>query len=199
MRKDEFLNELRNRLHGLPPDDIDNRVSFYNEMIEDRMDEGKSEEEAVMEIGTVDQVVEEIAKDTPLVKLIKQKVKPKRSLRAWEIVLLALGFPLWFPLTLVALILIFVAYLLIWTFVAVAYIVESALVIYALGAFIAFFAFLFSGNFNAVILGSSIMAAGGAILLAFGCVGITKATIKLSRAIILGVKKSFMRKKGEKK
>ena len=47
MTKKEFLSSLRSKLQGLPPSDIDERISFYSEMIDDRMDEGKSEEEAV--------------------------------------------------------------------------------------------------------------------------------------------------------
>ena len=80
MYKNEFLTELRNRLQGLPQDDLDNRINFYEEMINDRMDEGKSEEEAVAEIGSVDEVVTQIASETPLLKLVKEKAKPKRAL-----------------------------------------------------------------------------------------------------------------------
>ena len=128
MKKEEFLSELRNKLNGLPKDDVDNRINFYGEMIDDRIDDGKTEEEAVADIGTVDDVVNDIAKDTSLVKLVKEKVKPKRSLRAWEIVLIVLGFPLWFPLALTALILCLVAYLLIWVLVIVTYSVEISLI-----------------------------------------------------------------------
>ena len=94
MKKDEFLLELRSQLVGLPKEDVDNRIAFYSEMIDDRIDEGKSEEEAVAEVGGVDKVVEDIAADTPLTTLVKEKVKPKRSLRVWEIILIAVGIPL---------------------------------------------------------------------------------------------------------
>ena len=47
MKKQEFLNELRKQLAGLPKDDLDNRINFYEEMINDRMDEGLSEEEDI--------------------------------------------------------------------------------------------------------------------------------------------------------
>ena len=42
MTKKEFLSSLRSKLQGLPPSDIDERIGFYCEMIDDRMDEGKS-------------------------------------------------------------------------------------------------------------------------------------------------------------
>ena len=37
MLKTEFLTELQNGLSGLPQADIDERLSFYSEMIDDRI------------------------------------------------------------------------------------------------------------------------------------------------------------------
>ena len=197
MKKQEFLNELKNRLQGLPPSDLDDRISFYEEMINDRISEGKSEEEAVADIGTVDDIVNEIVKDTPLVKLVKEKVKPKRKLKAWEIVLLILGFPLWFPLVLTALILCLVAYLLIWILVIVCYVVELSLIITASAAPVMLIISLTNNGPALVYLGLWIMCLGGAILLFLGCVGATKLTLKLSKKIITSIKIAFI-KKGDK-
>ena len=47
MGKQEFLAQLRKGLQGLPQEDIEERLTFYSEMIDDRMEEGLSEEEAV--------------------------------------------------------------------------------------------------------------------------------------------------------
>ena len=197
MKKQEFLDELRNRLQGLPPDDLDDRISFYGAMIDDRMDEGKSEEEAVADIGTVDDIVNEIVKDTPLVKLVKEKIKPKRKLKAWEIVLLILGFPLWFPLVLTALILCLVAYLLIWILVIVCYVVELSLSVAATAAPVLMIIQAVNGGPVVMYLGIWLMCLGGAILLFLGCIGATKLTLKLSKKIITSIKKAFV-KKGDK-
>ena len=43
MNKQDFLVQLRKGLSGLPQDDIEERLTFYKEMIEDRMEEGFSE------------------------------------------------------------------------------------------------------------------------------------------------------------
>lgn len=194
MKKEQFIEELKNRLKGLPKADLEDRISFYEEAINDRIADGKTEEEAVRDIGTVDEVVNEIAKDTPLVKLVKEKVTPKRSLTALEVVLLILGFPLWFPLVLTAFILCLVGYLLIWVFVFVSYAVEVALAVASIGSLIAMFASIGSGTFNLAALGVSIMCAGGAILWVFVCIAVTKLTIELSKSIIGGIKKSIMKK-----
>ena len=46
MSKQEFLEQLRRGRSGLPREDIEERLTFYSEMLEDRMEEGLSEEEA---------------------------------------------------------------------------------------------------------------------------------------------------------
>ena len=194
MKKEEFLKELKKRLKGLPKDDLENRIRFYGEMIDDRIDDGMSEEDAVKEVGTVDEVVAQIAAETPLARLVKERTKPKRSLRTWEIILLILGFPLWFPLALTALILCLVGYLLIWVLDIVVYAVELAFAVASIGSIVALFASMATGQPMMFWLGSAILCAGAAMLLAFGCVGITKATLKVSKRILIGIKTAFLGK-----
>ena len=38
MNKSEFLEELRKGLAGLPKDDVEERLTFYGEMIDDRIE-----------------------------------------------------------------------------------------------------------------------------------------------------------------
>ena len=102
MDKAQFLEELRGRLAGLPRSDLDERLQFYGEMIDDRMEDGLSETEAVAGIGSVDEVVAQIMEEIPLSKLVREKVKRSRGLKAWEIVLLVLGSPVWLPLGIAA-------------------------------------------------------------------------------------------------
>ena len=45
MTKLDFIFQLQKKLTGLPQEDIDERMLFYSEMIDDRMDEGLTEEE----------------------------------------------------------------------------------------------------------------------------------------------------------
>ena len=194
MRKEEFLNELRNKLVVLPKEEVDDRISFYSEMIDDRVDEGKSEEEAINEIGGVDKVVNEIAKETSFMTLMKEKAKGKRALKTWEIILICAGFPFWFPIAITIVILALVAYLLLWVLVIVCYVVETALGVSSVGGLIVFFAYIFTGQFNLIPLAVSIMSTGAAILLFFGCAGATKGTIKLSKAIFTKIKAAIIRK-----
>ena len=194
MTKQEFLDALRKYLTGLPQDEIEERISFYSEMIDDEVADGKTEEEVIAQIGSIDDVVMEIAGGIPLVKLVKEKIKPKRKLKAWEIVLLILGFPLWFPLLLTGLILAFVFYLLIWILVIVSYAVEASLIVASVGALVVFIASMAGGQFNLISLGISIMCAGGAALFLFVCYWATKGTFKFTKFLSRKIKQSFIRK-----
>ena len=198
MNKEEFLKELELRLASLPSDDRNERLAFYSEMISDQVDEGKTEEEAVNELGGVDKVVNDIASDTPLINLVKERVKPKRNLRGWEIAMLIIGFPLWFPLLVVFILLCLLGYLLIWIGVIICYAIEVGFIAGAIWGLILFFASLADGAFSMTYLGIAILCLGAAFLFIFACIGITKATIKLSKVIIRNIKSSFL-KKGESK
>lgn len=198
MLKYEFLTALREQLVGLPKEDIEERISFYEEMINDRMDEGKTEEEAVAEIGTVDEVVKEIAGDTKLVKLVKEKMTPKRSLRGWEIALIIGSFPFWLPIVIVSLVLALVGFILIWTLVIVAYTVETSLWVGSALSGISFIMTFVNGEPNFMMLGMSVMALGGAILMIFGCYGATKLTIGLTKRMMIGIKSAFIRRGGKR-
>ncbi|MBR4012700.1 MAG: DUF1700 domain-containing protein, partial [Clostridia bacterium] len=111
MNKKEFLERLREALRGLPQSDVDERVSFYSEMIDDRIEEGFTEEEAVSGIGDVNDISAQIISETPLGKIVKEKARSGRSLRAWEIVLLVLGSPIWLSLLIAAAAVVLSAYI----------------------------------------------------------------------------------------
>ena len=86
MTKKEFLDELKKGLLGLPEEDITRSIEFYSEMIDDRMEEGLLEEEAVSAVGAVDEILSQILAEVPPAKIPKETIKTKRQLRVWEIV-----------------------------------------------------------------------------------------------------------------
>ena len=196
MNKDQFLEELRKKLSGLPQEDIDERVAFYSEMIDDRMEEDITEEEAVASLGTVDSVGEQTMSEIPLTKLVKQKVKPKGKMKAWEVVLLVLGAPVWIPLIIAALAIALSVYIVIWAVVISVYAVNLSVAAGAASGLAGIFIYLKAGNPAGMLFsfGAAIALAGLTILLFFVCKWITKAVIKLTGRIFLGTKTSFVGK-----
>ena len=55
MNKQEFLTQMQKALSWLPQEDIEERIAFYSEIIDDHIEEGMSEELAIAEIGSVQQ------------------------------------------------------------------------------------------------------------------------------------------------
>ena len=91
MQKTEFLDRLRAALADLPAEELEKTLGYYAEMIEDRMEDGMDEEAAVAAMGDPEAVAREILLDAPLGTLVRAKIKPKRALSGWGILLLVLG------------------------------------------------------------------------------------------------------------
>lgn len=199
MTKTEFLCELKKGLLGLPEEDITRSIEFYGEMIDDRIEDGKTEEEAIADIGSVKDVVSQILAEIPISKLIKEKVK-RRRLGALEIVLLALGSPVWLSLLITAFAVIISAYAVIWSVVVSLWAVFAAFVGGSFGGIVAGIIFTCTGNLLAglAMIAASLVWAGLSIFSFFGCKAATKGTVILTKKIALGIKNCFI-KKGDAK
>ncbi len=199
MRKDEFLGLLRKELSGLPDEDIQKSLEYYGEMISDRMEDGIDEEAAVEAVGKPSDAAESILSEISLPKLIKKKITPKRSLRAWEIVFLIIGSPLWLTILIVAAVIVLSVYIVIWSLVLVMYAVTLALAA-GLLAGLASVVFPFFGDFGSEIipdiaqLGIGAFCGGLAILMFFASNYSARMAAVLGKKILLGIKRCFIGK-----
>lgn len=196
MDKQAFLTALRSGLSGLPQDDIEERLTFYGEMIDDRMEEGLSEEEAVAAIGEVSEIVRQAVADTPLAKIAKERIRPKRRLKTWEIVLLALGSPIWLSLAIAAAAVLFAVIVSLWSVILSLWAVFASLAVSAVAAVPtgAFFAAGGHGAAGLAMLSAGLVCAGLTILLFFGCMGAMKGILRLTKKITLWTKDRFIKK-----
>ncbi len=196
MTKQEFLTALREALTGLPPSDMEERADFYAEMIDDRMEDGISEKEAVAAIGSVEEIVLQIVDEYPIAKLVKQRIKPKHRLSAWEIVLLALGSPIWLSLLIAVLAVLLSLYVSLWAVVISCWSVFASLAASGLGGFAGGIVLLCTGDTPAglVLLAGALVCAGLSIFAFFGCKAATKGSARLTKGIVLAIKKACMRK-----
>lgn len=196
MNKAEFIAKLRAKLSRLPAPELDERIAFYSEMIDDRIEEGLSEKEAVAAIGTVDEVYSQIITDTPLITLAKEKLLPKRKLRPWEIILLTLGAPLWIILALAAIVIGVSIYAVIWSISISLWAVELTFIVCSVGSIIVSITLLVAGNTlsSIAVIGAGIALAGLSVFMFYGCKLATIGTIKLTKKIPLLIKKCFVGK-----
>lgn len=98
MRKDEFLDELEGLLSCLPAAQVDEACRFYAEAVDDRMEDGMSEEEAVAALGTSKDAAEAILNDLPAVPRAIAKTRRRSNALLWTLAIL--GSPIWVPLLL---------------------------------------------------------------------------------------------------
>ena len=196
MSKTEFLYELRRRLAGLPQAEIEERIAFYNEMIDDRIEEGLTEEEAVAEIGPVEEIVNQIMAEIPLTTIVRERVKPKRALRAWEIILLVLGSPIWLSLLIAVFAVGLSLYIVLWSLVVCLWAVVVSLAASAVWCLFQVFLYQRAGNPGGALFagGAALACAGLSILLVFGSLAATKGTARLTKKILLGIKALFVGK-----
>ena len=196
MNKQEFILQLRQRLSGFPQDEIEERLTFYSEMIDDRIEEGLSEEEALTEIGSVEEIITQITADIPLTKFVKEKIKPKHKLGVWEIVLIVLGSPIWLSLLIAFFAVILALYIVLWSVIICLWAVEVSLWACALGGVTSGIGFACNGNVSSgmIMIAGALICVGLSIFMFFGCNASSKGIVKLTKKIAIGIKNIFIRK-----
>ena len=196
MDKYDFLLALEDRLAGLPEADRQASLDFYAEMLDDLTEGGMTE--AVASLGSVDAIAEEILLEMPLPKLVKAKMK-KRRLSGLEITLLAVGFPIWFPILIALLAVMFAIYISLWAVVLSLYAADLALAVSVPAGLIAAIALFASGQPAAALLflGAGLVLAGLTVLWLLLCNLTAKGMWQLGKLTLRGIKAGFIRKKGE--
>lgn len=196
MNKQEFLEQLRKGLSGLPKNDIDERLAFYSEMIDDRMEDGIPEEAAVGEIGPVDGIVSQIIADMPLGKLVKEKITPKKKPGALEIVLLVLGSPVWLSLLIAAAAVLLSLYAVLWSLIVSLWAVCVSLAACGLAGVAAGVYFAVNGNCLTGIAaaGAGFVCAGLSVFTFFGCKAATKGVLALTGKLANRIKNRLIKK-----
>ncbi len=63
MYKNEFLENLKNRLSSLPIGEVEKTVEYYRELIEDMVEDGMTEETAVGSLRDINHITDEVLKD----------------------------------------------------------------------------------------------------------------------------------------
>ena len=196
MTKSDFLSALREKLTSLsaPMEEISRSVTYYREMIDDKIEEGLSEEEAVLSLGDPEEIALEICRG-----MSDQEGIIRKKVSALPLVLIILGSPLWLPLLAAAAILIFSAFIVLWAAVIVIAAAELSLVVSSAagivgGVWYAFTESLLSGVFT---VGVGFIC-GGLFLILLRPVlwlmrQISKASVKMVRWFV-----GLFRRKGTK-
>ena len=183
MDKQEYLVYLRKKLAGLPKEEIEERVAFYREMIDDRMEEGLSESEAVLAVCSVDDLSASAAESTP---------PPVFSrLRPWEILLIILGLPIWLSLIISVAAVVLSLYVSLWAVIVSFWAVFASVVGCCVAGLLAGIVFICTGIPlpGIAMLSIGILCAGLSILLLLCCKAATTGTALLTKKLVMVLKR----------
>lgn len=204
MKKEEFLNELTGRLSELPPQEREKSLSYFSEIIDDRMEEGMKEEEAVGSMESLDEIVAKILADAAQPaprayqgeKEEKKEAGARRAVPAWAIVLIVLGSPVWLALLLAVLSVIFAVLIcvlsIIVSFFAVVVSLIAGGIISMLCSPAVFYTNVPSGLF---ILGCGCLLTGAGMLLFLPVCMLSKQLLRFVSWMLRGIKQSFKKRR----
>ena len=214
MNKEQFLLALRQGLLGLSEEDIQNSLDYYAEMIDDRVEDGKTEEDAVAELGSVEEIIEQILSEMTQSKpnfaqtamnetkklwhKVSEKATSKKAGDILQIILLILGFPLWFPLLLSVAIVFLAIYIVLWSLVLSLIIVAFSFGVSALACLGGVLICALSGNGIAMVLclGVMFLLIGFTIFLFLAGTWSVRGACWVGRMFFVGIKRLFV-KRGE--
>lgn len=189
MTKYEFVTTLTHRLSHLPREAVEERVNFYIESIEDRIEDGVPEEEAVAAVGSPEEIAAQIMGELPRPAFEVPRKEQKRRPSAVETVLLILGAPIWLSLLIAAFAVVLSVYISLWAVIISLWAIYVSFVGCALGGIVGgtFLAFT-NGASGVFLIGAGLFCAGASVLLFHGCKAATKGAVWLC---VYPVKKLF--------
>ncbi len=151
MTKTEFLKKLAKALSDLESDEREKFLSYYREIIEDRIENGLTEIDAVAEMENITIIAERILNDVSAIEIPKIKHHPL------TLVFVIISFPLWGSINIALLI---------------------TICLFLFGGFVSclsFFAFIFKEQATAfMFLGVGLMGLGFGVFMLIAFIALSK-------------------------
>ena len=210
MTKMKFLQTLHEKLSHLPESDVEEHLNFYSEMIEDRMEEGFSEEEAVEAAGNIDEIAQQISAEFSSVPESNEETagkdtdtdaaNVKRHIRWWEITLIVIGAPVWLSLLISIVGVAFSLYLTLWAVIITLWAVFASASVCSVFSVLSGITFALCEKqlTGIAIVGCGFICSGFSILFFFVCRAATKGTLIFTKKAAHRTKRIFTKKEGAK-
>ena len=129
MNTKEFIDKLQKKLRTLPKAEAAERISFYLEMIDDGIEEGLSEEEAIARIGSIEEIAGQIVSEANADEGKALSGKSKLSPLEWALVII--GSPIWLPIFIAAMAIFSCVYVAVWVLIAAIWAIEAPFLIFS--------------------------------------------------------------------
>ncbi len=195
MNKKMFLHQLKIRLSQLPDEEINRRLDYYSEMIDDMVEDGMTEEEAVKSFGDINTIANQIMQDAPFKTLLKSRIRPEKGWTTAAIIITILCSPIWVPVVLSILAAVAGIYLSIWVIALVALVLAITLGIAGIAILIKGFTLISFGAGSLLFtLGIGLLFLGfcafALLLVKYGTMGL----LHLTKWIFIKIKSLFIKK-----
>lgn len=197
MNKKEFLSQLKRKLSGLKKQDINESLNFYSEIIDDKVEDGASVDDAISSLGSLDEIVLQIKENASNGDYNEVSYSPqKRALKPLEIVLLALGSPIWLSLLISLGAVVFSVLVSVWAVVVCLWACLVAFLVSAVAGVLAVIVYSIVGNalFGITCLGVGLIFAGIAIFTVIGCKKLTIGVAILTKKTAIFIKNRFVKR-----
>lgn len=197
MNKVQFLGNLQAALGRLPQSEIEQSLAFYAEMIDDRVEDGMSEEDAVAQLGDIRIIANQIISETPLIP--RTVAKANTGSKTLNIVLLIVFSPIWVPLALALGAVVLAVYVSLWAVILSLWVTVAALVLAGLLSIISLFFFIATGYplSGMMLAGMGLIALGMGIFCYFGVLAASRGLFKLTQLFAQKIKSLFVHKEAK--
>lgn len=210
MTKAEFLAYVQEKLSALSFAEQQRSLTYYEELIEDYREDGMTEEEAIARLGDPEEITKEILAEAAAQEAAEeaytdpkqeagptyytdpqpdqpynpapQQAAPRRGMGTGTVLLLVLGFPLWFPLLMTGLLLLLVFYILLFIPIIIFGALAVGLGLSGIaGLLVSPFALMEALPMGVFQIGGCIFLIGIAILCALATVGLWRGVLFIIR------------------
>ncbi len=195
MNRADFLSELRRCLAQMPEAERERQLAYYDELLSDMLEDGMTEAEAVEHLGSPAKIAQELLTELPLSTLVKTRVRAAGKPSALNILLLVLGFPLWFPLLLSFAAILLAVVIVLWALVLSFGAVVLALGLTALAAPIGLFVNTVTAS-PLLLIGAALVAGGLCVLGFLALRPLCRGMGKLCGQMGKWIKSWFIKKEG---
>lgn len=196
MNKAEFLTRLRAALGKLPMLEIEQSIAFYSEVIDDRMEDGLSEHEAVASLGDINQIAAQIIAETPAIP--RAVAKANTGNRTLNIVLLIVFSPIWVPLAFSLIMAALSVYFALWMTIVALWVAVVCMFVAGLVAIVSMFVLVATGFPlpGLLCLGWGLAIIGIGLFCVFGVFAASKGLFSLSKRFARWIRSLFLKEGG---
>lgn len=183
MNKQQFLQELAEKIDCLSQEDIKHWVDYYSEMIDDMVEDGMTEEQAVYSLGSVYDVATQAMMDTPMRTIVKTRIDKKYRLSGFALLLIILGAVVWVPLLFTAVVTVGSLFIAFWAVIIA--LIAAAVAVGIAGVCLIVSAVFSAPGFAAALglVGAGLVLLGLSALASLGFKSLFKGSVRLCKAL----------------